>query len=243
MSEALWKRVEDLYHAALEYAPAQRDAFLSSACGDDAELRREVDSLLSSSDEAKSLFEKPAWEGVFEVTSSSPNTSVPLSQGALLGPYRIERLIGAGGMGEVFKALDTRLRREVAIKALPSGLVNAADALARFQREARILGSLNHPNIAAIFGLEELNGKRYLVLEYVPGETLAERIGRASLPIDECLQIAKQVAEALEAAHEKGIVHRDLKPANIKITPEGKVKVLDFGLAKDIAADTSSAAG
>ncbi|MBV8832645.1 MAG: protein kinase, partial [Acidobacteriaceae bacterium] len=183
MSEALWKRVEDLYHAALEYSPAERDAFLSSTCGDDLELRREVDSLLSHGEDAKSLFEKPAWDGVLEIPPSSAKSSAPLSPGALLGSYRIEKLIGAGGMGEVFKALDTRLRREVAIKALPDGLINAGDSLARFQREARILGSLNHPNVAAIFGLEELNGNRYLVLEYVPGETLAERIHRGPLGV------------------------------------------------------------
>ncbi len=162
----------------------------------------------------------------------------PLS-GTRLGPYEILAPLGAGGMGEVYRARDTRLGRDVAIKALPDGFANAPDRLARFQREAQILASLNHSNIAAIHGLEEHNDTRYLVLEYVPGETLGERIRRGPLTVEESLEISRQIAEALEAAHEKGVVHRDLKPANIKITPDGKVKVLDFGLAKEMAMDRS----
>jgi len=143
-------------------------------------------------------------------------------------------------MGEVYRARDTRLGRDVAIKALTDGFANADDRLARFQREAQILGSLNHSNIAAIYGIEEHTGARYLVLEYVPGETLAERIRRGPLSVEESLEISQQIAEALEAAHEKSVVHRDLKPANIKVTPDGRVKVLDFGLAKETLTDTSS---
>ena len=161
-----------------------------------------------------------------------------LASGTRIGPYEIRSPLGAGGMGEVYLARDTRLARDVAIKALPDAFANSADSLARFQREAQILGSLNHSNIAAIYGIEEHNDARYLVLEYVPGETLAQRIRRGSLSVDETLDTARQIAEGLEAAHEKGVVHRDLKPANIKITPEGKVKVLDFGLAKETPADT-----
>jgi len=164
-----------------------------------------------------------------------------LTSGTRLGYYEITAPLGAGGMGEVYKARDTRLGREVAIKALPDAFANSEDALARFQREAQILGSLNHPSIAAIYELEEQNGARYLVLEYVPGETLAERLRRGPLSVEESLEISQQIAEALEDAHEKGVVHRDLKPANIKITPDGKVKVLDFGLAKDVAAGRSGA--
>jgi eukaryotic-like serine/threonine-protein kinase len=164
---------------------------------------------------------------------------MPLTPGTRLGYYEITAPLGAGGMGEVYKARDTRLGREVAIKALPDGFANSDDALARFQREAQILGLLNHSNIAGIYELEEQNGARYLVLEYVPGETLAERLRRGPLSVEESLEISQQIAEALEAAHEKGVVHRDLKPANIKITRDGKVKVLDFGLAKDVAADRS----
>src|SRR5687768_12617391 len=135
-------------------------------------------------------------------------------------------------MGEVYRATDSRLKRQVAIKTLPSSLAADPDRLARFQREAEVLASLNHPHIAAVYGLEDAGGVKALVMELVEGEELAQRIARGPIPIDEALSIAKQIAEALEAAHEQGIIHRDLKPANIKITPDGTVKVLDFGLAK-----------
>src|SRR5437016_2260209 len=135
-------------------------------------------------------------------------------------------------MGDVYQATDAKLGRSVAIKFLPEAFSHDTERVARFQREARVLASLNHPNIAAIYGLEEINGRHLLEMELVPGETLADRIKRGAIPIEEALPIAKHIAEALEEAHGKGVVHRDLKPANIKVTPEGKVKVLDFGLAK-----------
>ena len=135
-------------------------------------------------------------------------------------------------MGEVYRARDTKLNRDVALKVLPAAFANDAQRMARFQREAQVLASLNHPNIASIYGLEESGGVRALVMELVEGPTLAERVAQGAIPLDEALPIAKQIAEALEAAHEKGIIHRDLKPANVKITPEGMVKALDFGLAK-----------
>jgi serine/threonine protein kinase len=155
-----------------------------------------------------------------------------LTVGTQLGSYEITGLLGKGGMGEVYRARDSKLKRDVAIKTLPDEFSHDADRLSRFQREAEVLASLNHPNIAAIYDLQEAEGSRFLVLELVEGETLAERIQRGPIPIDEALQIAKGICEALEAAHEQGIVHRDLKPANIKTTHDGKVKVLDFGLAK-----------
>ena len=155
-----------------------------------------------------------------------------LAAGHKLAHYEVLELIGKGGMGEVYRARDGKLGRDVAIKVLPDELAENKERLARFKREAKVLASLNHPGIAAIYGLEESEGTHYLILELVPGETLAERIARGPIPVDEALQIAIQIAEALEEAHEHGIVHRDLKPANIKITPDGKVKVLDFGLAK-----------
>jgi serine/threonine protein kinase len=157
---------------------------------------------------------------------------MPLSSRTRLGPYEITAPLGAGGMGEVYRANDLKLGRAVALKVLSPGLAGDADYMARFTREAQVLASLNHPNIAAIYGLEESDGVRALVMELVEGPTLAERIAAGALPLEETLSIARQVADALEAAHEKGIVHRDLKPANVKITPEGVVKVLDFGLAK-----------
>src|ERR671936_1940558 len=157
---------------------------------------------------------------------------MPLSVGTRLGPYEILSALGAGGMGEVYRARDTRLKREVAIKVLPESFANDADRLARFQREAELLATLNHPNIGAIYGFEESNGTSALVLELVEGPTLADRIAQGPIPLDEALPIARQIAEALEAAHEQGIIHRDLKPANIKVRDDGTVKVLDFGLAK-----------
>ena len=157
---------------------------------------------------------------------------MPLTSGSRLGPYEIVSLLGSGGMGEVYRARDTKLKRDVALKVLPDHFVNDPERLARFQREAQVLASLNHPNIAIIHGLEEADGVRALVLEFVEGPTLADRIADGPIPLDEALPIAKQMADALEAAHEHGIVHRDLKPANIKVRPDGTVKVLDFGLAK-----------
>src|SRR5580692_8473598 len=163
-----------------------------------------------------------------------------LASGTKLGSYEITGALGAGGMGEVYQAHDTKLGRDVAIKVLPEAFGHDPERLSRFQREAKILASVNHPNIATIHGLEQSNGTSYLVMELVSGETLAERVKReGAVPIEEALKIGVQIAEALEAAHEKGIIHRDLKPANVKVTPEGKVKVLDFGLAKAFAGDTA----
>ena len=159
-----------------------------------------------------------------------------LAAGTRLGPYEILTPLGAGGMGEVYRARDTKLNRDVAIKVLPAALADDADYMARFQREAQVLASLNHPNIAAIYGFED----HAIVMELVEGPTLADRIAQGPLPLEEALPIAKQIAEALEAAHEKGIIHRDLKPGNIKVTPGGVAKVLDFGLAKTADAHASS---
>ena len=157
-----------------------------------------------------------------------------MKSGSTLGRYRITSKIGEGGMGQVFRATDTRLKRQVAIKILPALVAADADRLARFQREAEVLASLNHPNIAAIYGLEESGGMTALVMELVEGDDLSQRLARGVIPVDEALQIATQIADALEAAHEQGIIHRDLKPANIKVRADGTVKVLDFGLAKAV---------
>src|SRR5438046_1150772 len=152
--------------------------------------------------------------------------------GGKLAHYEITSHIGSGGMGDVYQATDTKLGRSVAIKFLPEVFSHDTERVARFKHEARVLASLNHSNIAAIHGLEEVDSRYFLVMELVSGETIADRIKRGAIPIEEALPIAKQIAEALEEAHEKGIIHRDLKPANIKLTLDGKVKVLDFGLAK-----------
>ena len=166
-----------------------------------------------------------------------------MTTGTRLGPYEILSALGAGGMGEVYRARDTKLNRDVAIKVLLASVAGDPDRLARFSREAQVLASLNHPNIAHIHGLEEANGVTALILELVEGDDLAQRIARGPIPIDEALPIARQIAEALEAAHEHGIIHRDLKPANIKVRADGTVKVLDFGLAKAIDPPAGTAAG
>ena len=163
-----------------------------------------------------------------------------MESGTKLGHYKISTLLGKGGMGEVWRARDTKLGREVAIKTLPEEFAKDADRLTRFEREARLLASINHPNIAAIHGFEEDNGTHFLVLELVEGDTVADQLKRGAIPVEESLKLALQIAEALEAAHEKGVIHRDLKPANIKVTPDGKVKVLDFGLAKAFEGDAGA---
>src|SRR3989442_13286156 len=163
-----------------------------------------------------------------------------LTSGTKLGPYEIVAPLGAGGMGEVYRARDTKLGRDVALKLLPPLFTADADRAARFEREARLLASLNHPHIGAIYGFEDAGNMSALVLELVEGETLGDRVRRGPLPLSEALAVAQQIADALDAAHRAGIIHRDLKPSNIKITPDGVVKVLDFGLAKVLAAEGSS---
>ena len=256
-----WQQVSRLYHAALAHEAPTRATFLQQACvGDDA-LQREVESLLAHEEAVADFIETPA----LHAAASLGNTydDAPAMTGGQIGPYKILSLLGVGGMGEVYRARDTKLGRDVAIKILPVLFTHDPDRRARLEREARLLASLNHPNIAQIHGLEDADvstpaGPRRiqaLVMELVPGETLAELLsasrprsrpsgskpadqkGRA-LSLDKALAIARQIAEALEAAHEKGIVHRDLKPANIKVTPDGVVKVLDFGLAKVTTAAT-----
>jgi serine/threonine protein kinase len=160
-----------------------------------------------------------------------------IPSGTRLGSYEVIAQIGAGGMGEVYRARDMKLGRDVAIKVLPEAFANDAERLSRFQREAKMLAALNHPNIATIHGFEQFGDTSYLVMELVPGQTLAERVSAGALKLEEALKVAGQIAEALESAHQKGVIHRDLKPANVKMTPEGRVKVLDFGLATTFAGD------
>src|ERR1700680_4624065 len=224
MDQERWRRVEELFHAALELELDARQAFLDVACGGDTGLRRQVELLLANQEEARSFLETPAMR---DMTVTQTATGILL--GRQFGPYRIVSPLGAGGMGEVYRAHDSKLGRDVALKTLPQEFARDPERLARFRREARTLASLNHPNIAAIYGLEQSGDVDCLVLELVEGETL-----RGPLPIERALDYARQVAEALEAAHDKGIIHRALTPANVKVTPQGRVKVLDFGLAKAI---------
>ena len=224
-----WSRVEALYHAARERDAAERAAFLDAACKGDVDLRRDVESLLAQSTSGDGFLSEPA---VAVAAQMITNPGATVLTGRRIGAYQLQGLLGAGGMGEVYRARDTKLGRDVAIRILPKAFTIDPERLARFEREARVLATLNHPHIGAIYGFEESDGGGALVLELVEGQTLADRIARGPVPIPEALAIARQIADALEAAHEKGIIHRDLKPANIKITPDGVVKVLDFGLAK-----------
>ena len=228
MNPDRWRQVADVYEAALEREAAARGPFLAEACRDDLDLRREVESLL-----AQEHTPVVVDHGVLSVAAAVLEGSSRLEPGTALGPYRVEALIGEGGMGDVYRARDTKLNRDVALKVLPESLTRDPDRLARFGREAQVLASLNHPNIAAIHGVEERDDVHALVLELVEGPTLAERIARRPLALPEALPIARQIADALAAAHEHGVIHRDLKPANIKVRDDdGIVKVLDFGLAK-----------
>jgi Tol biopolymer transport system component/predicted Ser/Thr protein kinase len=227
MDSDRWKQVDNLLQAALERAPSERAEFLRQACSGDEALEREVRSLLTSRQEAGSFLERPAIELAARAIALKQDKHTPATAGSLIGQtishYRITAQLGAGGMGEVYRARDTKLDRDVAIKMLPAAFAQDPERLARFEREAKVLASLNHPNIAQIYGVEE----RALIMELVEGETL-----HGPLPVETALNYAKQIADALEAAHEKGITHRDLKPGNVKIRPDGTVKVLDFGLAK-----------
>jgi serine/threonine protein kinase len=227
MSPERWQQVARLYQSALEQVPASRAAFIADACRDDSDLRDEVESLLAR-DEASVLVDRPVHAAAAAVLTSASG----LTPDSLIGPYRVTALIGEGGMGQVYRARDTKLNRDVALKILPDAFVHDGDRVARFAREAQVLAALNHPNIGAIHGFEDSGPVHALVLELVEGPTLADRIARGPVPLDEALPIARQIAEALEAAHEHGVVHRDLKPANIKVRDDGTVKVLDFGLAK-----------
>jgi Tol biopolymer transport system component len=229
------REVERLFHEARGRTPAGREAFLAHACAGDSALKHEVESLLAQP--ASGVIDSPVDVLVAGlVTPSAPR----LAPGTSVGAYLVESLLGVGGMGEVYRAHDTTLGRDVAIKILPQDFTAMPERLVRFEREARMLAALNHPNIGAIYGLENAGGVRALVLELVEGETLAERIQGGPVAVPEAIAIARQIADALDIAHEKGIVHRDLKPANIKITPDGVVKVLDFGLAKSAMGESPS---
>lgn len=223
MTPARWRQVEELFHSASQRNPIERDAFLREACEGDEELKSEVESLLRQEASGDELLVGDAAPGL----PGEPET--PLKAGDELGPYRIVSIIGSGGMGEVYKAHDPRVGRDVAIK------VSAARFTDRFEREARAVGALNHPNICQLYDV----GSNYLVMELVEGPTLADRIEHGAIQLEEALAIARQVADALDAAHGRGVVHRDLKPANLKLTADGAVKVLDFGLAKAIAVPAS----
>jgi len=234
MTPERWRRIEEIYEAAQQRSPEKRAAFIASTCGEDELLRHDVERLVAANDQAGDFLASPAWEvapSALVAGKIADDREMSLV-GRQVGHYQILAPLGRGGMGEVYRAHDTTLNREVALKVLPDLFAFNADRLARFTREAHVLASLNHPNIGAIYGFEHTGDIKAIVLELVEGPTLADRIALGRITLDEALPIARQIADALEAAHERGIVHRDLKPANIKVRADGMVKVLDFGLAK-----------
>ena len=234
--------ISDLYQAALQHPPQERSAFLKKACEGDPDLQHELESLLRYESDAARFFDSPVADIRDNDLASMPVQ--PDMIGRQLGPYDIIALLGSGGMGDVYRARDSKLGRDVAIKVLPTHFASDPERRGRFTREARLLATLSHPHIGAIYGLEETDGVTALVLELVEGPTLAERLAAGRLPPTQALTIARQIAEALDAAHQRGIVHRDLKPANIVLQgaagvteSDVRVRVLDFGLAKAVAMD------
>src|SRR5262245_57039085 len=209
MNADRWRRIQELYHAAQARPAEARAAFLAEACAGDAILRQDVESLLAQPVSTDSLLDGLAVDAALSI---SP---MRFAAGTRLGSYEIAGLLGAGGMGEVYRARDVTLGRQVALKVVPEAFAHDFERLARFEREAKTLAALNHPNIAQIYGVERSGGAPALVMELVDGPTLADRIAHGAMPLEDALPIAQQIAEALEAAHEQGIIHRDLKPANI----------------------------
>ncbi|MCA1637580.1 MAG: protein kinase [Acidobacteria bacterium] len=229
MNQENWQKVKSLLDDALKLDANKREQFLDNACGDDLNLRREIEELLNSSENVKSFMEKPA---VGEVAEAIVNQEDKLTSGQSFGHYKIIEQLGKGGMGEVYLAEDTKLGRRVALKLLPAHTIASADNLRRFEQEARAASRLNHPNIAHIYEIGESDNLHYIAMEYVEGESLSEKIAGRPLPISEIASIGAQIADALDEAHSKGITHRDIKSDNVMLDQRGRVKVLDFGLAK-----------
>jgi len=225
MSPGRLRRIEELYHAARQREMVERSFFLAEACRGDEELKREVESLLAQ-DSGGKILDRPAAELLTESSAKQ------FSPGTCFGHYRVLERVGAGGMGEVYRARDTHLDRSVAIKVLPAEAVADPERKRRFVQEARSASALNHPNIIHIYDIDSADGIDFIAMEYIVGKSLDQLIGCNGLQIGEALKYAVQIADALAAAHAAGIVHRDLKPANIMVTEKGLVKVLDFGLAK-----------
>jgi eukaryotic-like serine/threonine-protein kinase len=229
MNSERFQQIEQIYHAALELEPDERERYLASVCGQDIELKREVESLLASLAEAENFIETPPDHLAAAMIAERHGKSMI---GRMLSDYRIDSLIGAGGMGEVYRAYDTRHDRQVAVKVLAAHLVGDADALNRFKREARAAAAISHPNVLSIDDYGTDNGVTFAVTELLEGETLRARLMRAPCSWQEAVAIAIPVGEGLAAAHARHIIHRDLKPENIFLTSDGSVKILDFGIAR-----------
>ena len=221
--------VEEIVINALSLTATARQAYLDSACGDDLDLRQEVDSLLAHESRANSFLETPAIEIAARALASSDSA---ILLGHSVGPYRVDALLGAGGMGEVYRAWDTRLRRAVALKFLAREFLSDGAAVERFEQEARAASALSHPNICTVYDVGEADGRPFIAMEYLEGQTLRARMGGAALPESKALEYAIEISNGLAGAHQKGIVHRDLKPENLWVTDEDRIKILDFGLAK-----------
>src|SRR5262245_25405381 len=228
MESERWQQIESLYYAALECDATQRAAFLTEACADDEELRREVESLLAVHEHAEGFMAAPALEVAARVIAEEQGQTM---SGRKINHYQVLSLLGAGGMGEVYLAEDTRLGRKVALKLLPQKFTQDRERVLRFQQEARAASAFNHPNILTIYEIGEFEGRHFIATEFIDGQTL-RMLMSARIKLQAALDVATQVAGALAAAHEAGIVHRDVKPENIMARRDGYVKVLDFGLAK-----------
>jgi len=227
MDSQRWKQIDEIFHAALEYEPPARDAYLTEACKEDESLRAEIEALIASHQKDSTFFDTPASDLAAEYLAQKDNVGA-------LGHYKIVKKIGSGGMGEVYLAEDTRLNRKVALKLLPPEFTNDKGRIRRFEKEARAVSALNHPNILTIYDIGQIGNSSFIASEYVDGETLRQRIRTSKMQLKEILSVSIQAAEALDAAHQAGVIHRDIKPENIMIRKDGYVKVLDFGLAKSI---------
>src|SRR5262252_3839807 len=229
MTPERWEQVIDLFQSALERVPEERAAFLNESCHDDEGMRREVESLLTSHERAEDFIEVPAFKAAPEFV---PNDTADALIGKLIGHYRIESLIGVGGMGEVYLARDERLGRKAAVKLLPDSLTTDETQLSRFKNEARTASALNHPNILTVYEIGAEGDVQFIATEFIEGVTLRAALASGRMSAQRALEIAVQVASALAAAHDAGVVHRDIKPENVMLRPDGYAKVLDFGIAK-----------
>src|SRR5215510_11106000 len=233
MDAKRWMQIKEIYDRALDLGRDGREGFLAEACAADDDLRREVESLLAAHEDAGTFLKAPAVEvAARDIVADEVTSPAPQLIGRELANYKIISLLGRGGMGEVYLAEDKRLHRKVALKLLPAQFTNDSERVRRFEREAKAASATNHPNIITIHEIGQVDGAHYIVTEFIDGQTLRQRMQIAKLSLNEVVDVAIQVAQALEAAHSAGIVHRDIKPENVMVRRDGLVKVLDFGLAK-----------